>query len=226
VLAEHRAYAEALKAAGVEVETLDPLEAFPDAIFVEDPALVFGEGAILLHPGAPTRAGEAAHLLPVLERHFPNVQRLEAGYADGGDVMVTPQAVLIGLSARTDRQGAQSLAATLTRIGRPSRIVSPPEGALHLKTISSMIDDETVLTTAEGEASGLFEGYRTIVTEPGEEGAANALRVNDRLLLSASHPRIAERLDGLGYKLTLLETANIARIDAGLSCMSLRWRAA
>lgn len=226
VLSEHAAYAEALRGAGLAVEILDPLEDFPDSVFVEDPALVFAEGAILLDPGAETRRGEGAHLAPVLERHFDTVIRLGEGHADGGDVMVTPDRVLIGLSARTDEAGASALATALGRFGRSSLIVAPPEGALHLKTIASLIDEETVLTTAAGAASGLFESFRTIATDPTEDAAANALRVNQTLLLSAGHPRIAERLDREGYRLALLDTAQIARIDAGLSCMSLRWKAA
>jgi dimethylargininase len=224
VLAEHRAYVAALEAAGVAVETLPPLEEYPDSVFVEDPALVFGEGAILLRPGAATRIGETREMLPVLERNFADVQILEAGFADGGDIMVTPDAVLIGLSARTDEAGAHSLAGALERLGRRSRIVTPPEGALHLKTIASMIDEETILTTRAGAASGIFAGFRLVLVDPPEEPAANALRINGTLLLSAGHPRIAEMLDSLGYALKLIDTDHIARIDAGLSCMSLRWR--
>lgn len=223
VLAEHAAYARALERAGVAVQLLPPLEDFPDSVFVEDPALVFPEGAILLKPGAPTRAAEGARLLPTLHARFDRVLTLDKGHADGGDVMVTPSHVLIGLSARTDEAGAWSLGEALGAFGRDSLIVEPPAGALHLKTIASMIDEDTVLTTAEGAASGLFADYRTIVTPEGEEAAANALRVNAMLLLSAGHPRIADRLAREGYNLDLVDTTHVARIDAGLSCMSLRW---
>ena len=226
VLREHAAYAAALREAGVAVEMLGPLEDFPDSVFVEDPALVFGEGAILLDPGAETRRGEVERMAPVLERHFGTVIRLAEGHADGGDVLATPERVLIGLSARTDAVGAAALVEALGRLGRAAEIVAPPREALHLKTIASPIDEETILTTAAGAASGLFAGFRTIVTDLGEDGAANALRVNAVLLLSGGHPRIAERLDREGYRLVLLDTAQIARIDAGLSCMSLRWKAA
>ena len=226
VAAEHQAYAHALEQAGVSVEILDPLEDFPDSVFVEDPALVFGNGAILLNPGAASRAGESAHLLPVLDRHFPTVTRIANGHADGGDVLVTPDLVMIGLSARTDEAGAQSLAGALRHLGHRTQIVQPPRGALHLKTIATLIDEETILTTAEGQASGLFDRFRQIMVDPGEEAATNALRINDTLLLSASAPRIADRLDKAGYRLALLDTTHINRIDAGLSCMSLRWQAA
>jgi dimethylargininase len=224
VLREHAAYAAALRSAGLTLEILDPLEDFPDSVFVEDPALVFEEGAILLDPGAASRRGEAERLAPVLERHFGNVIRLGAGHADGGDVLVTPERVIIGLSARTDAAGARALAAALGRLGRRAEIVEPPREALHLKTIATLIDEETILTTQAGAASGLFAGFRTIVTDSPEDAAANALRVNESLLLSAGHPRIAERLDREGYRLTLVDTTHVGRIDAGLSCMSLRWK--
>lgn len=224
VLAEHGRYAAALTEAGVAVEILDPLEDFPDSIFVEDPALVFGEGAILLRPGAASRSGEVERIAPELARRFPSVETLASGHADGGDVMVAPATVLIGLSSRTDREGAQSLATALGRLGRAARIVDPPQGALHLKTVASLIDEETVLTTAAGEASGLFDRFRLIVTAPGEEGAANALRVNDRLLVAGQFRRTVDRL-ARDYDVVALATDHVSRIDAGLSCMSLRWKA-
>jgi dimethylargininase len=225
LLAEHRAYAEALAKAGVTVEVLEPLEQFPDSVFVEDPALVFGEGAILLNPGAATRNAETGALRPTLERHFGKVLELETGFADGGDVLVTPERVMIGLSARTDLIGATSLAAVLQTLGRAATVVTPPEGALHLKTIASLIDEETILTTRSGADSGLFAAFRQIVVDRDEEPAANALRVNETLLLSDGFPRIAERLDRAGYAIRLLRTEHVSRIDAGLSCMSLRWAA-
>ena len=224
VLAEHAAYAQALRDAGLVVEVLDALEVFPDSVFVEDPALVFGEGAILLNPGAASRRGEVERIAPVLERRFPQVIRLAEGFADGGDVLVTPETVMIGLSARTDEAGAWALAKALAQLGRSSLIVDPPREALHLKTIATLIDEETILTTQAGEASGLFEGFRVIVLDPEEAPAANALRINGTVLLSAGFPRIAERLDREGYGVGLVDTTHVARIDAGLSCMSLRWK--
>ncbi len=220
---EHQAYARALAVCGLDLTMLDPLEDFPDALFVEDPALVFAEGAILLHPGAASRAAEGAYLRPALEDHFADVQALAEGHADGGDVMVTPGEILIGLSARTDETGARALVAALGRLGKPARIVTPPRGALHLKTIASLIDEETILTTQEGAESGLFAGYRQIALDPDEAPASNALRINDTLLLAAGYPRIADHLARLGHDVVLLDTTQVARLDAGMSCMSLRW---
>lgn len=214
VLQEHQAYQQALEQAGVAVHLLEPLEDFPDSIFVEDPALVFSEGAILLRPGAPSRECEGAHLKPALASLFSEVQLLAEGYADGGDVMVTPSAVLIGLSGRTDRVGAHSLAQALARWGKAAEIVDPPKGALHLKTAASMVDEETVLTTPAGKASGLFQRFRQIVTAPDEEGAANALRVNRHLLVASQYPRTLEKL-ARTHEVVGVPTNHIACIDAG-----------
>ena len=134
VLAEHAAYIHAVSQAGVEVTVLPPLEAFPDSIFVEDPALVFPEGAILLRPGAPTRAGETAEIAPVLKRLFSTVLDLPRGFADGGDVLTTQKSVMIGLSARTNREGAEALIECLAKLGRKGEIVETPKDVLHFKT--------------------------------------------------------------------------------------------
>lgn len=221
---EHAAYIAALEAAGVAVQVLEPLEAFPDSIFVEDPALVFTEGAILLHPGAASRAGETKFIEPVLRGRFTTVLRIADGFADGGDVLSLSGKVMIGLSARTDRTGAQALAHCLTQLGRRSQIVETPAGVLHFKTDCSLLDDETILSTARLAASGVFTGKRVLLTPPGEEAAANALRVNDVVLVGAGFPATRAMLEKNGYSVMALETGEIGKIDAGLSCMSLRWK--
>ena len=226
VLAEHAAYVAALEAAGVAVTLLDPLEDFPDAIFVEDPALVFPDCAILLNPGAESRVGEGAYLRPALEAMFDQVLDLPEGYADGGDVLAMDGAVYIGLSARTDRTGAQALARLLESTGRRAVVAETPASVLHLKTASSIVDEETILATRELAASGVYDGYRVLVIPEGEEAGANVLRVNDTILAGRRFPRILDLLDSHGAKVTLLENSEIEKIDAGFTCMSLRWRAA
>jgi dimethylargininase len=223
VVVEHQAYVAALRAAGVEVIVLDALEQFPDSIFVEDPALVFGEAAILLRPGAPSRAAEARELAATLEARFPRVLRLGEGCADGGDILVTPGRVLIGLSARTDAAGATALRALLASIGRDSEVADVPRGTLHLKSDCSLLDAETVLATRELAASGVLKGLRTLVVPPDERGAANALRVNDVVFVRQDCPRTRDMLVNRGLNVVPLPVVEIAKIDAGLSCMSLRW---
>lgn len=225
VLAEHAAYVRALEALGVGVETLPALDAFPDSVFVEDTALVFTGAAILLSPGAATRRGEAAEMAAALDRNFERVLRLEEGTAEGGDVLSTPRGVFIGASARTSEAGAAALVSLLAEIGHRGVVVNTPSGVLHLKSDCSLLDDETILCTQRLASAEPFPGFRLILTPDGEEGAANALRIGDTVLLSYGYPRTADLLAKAGYEVKTLTTAEIAKIDAGLSCMSLRWRA-
>lgn len=223
VLAEHQAYITALQAAGVEVTVLDALEQFPDSIFVEDPALVFTHAAILLRPGAPSRRAEARELLATLEARFPQILQLSNGFADGGDMLVTPARVLIGLSARTDAAGAENLRALLSSVSLVSEVVEVPRGTLHLKTGCSLIDEETLLATEELAGSEALKGFRILVVPPDERGATNAVRVNDIMFIRAGCPRTHDMLVKHGLNVMPLPVSEIAKIDAGLSCMSLRW---
>jgi len=223
VLAEHEAYIAALKAAGMNVQILEPLEAFPDSIFVEDPALVFSEGAILLKPGVDTRAGEVAAIAPALKERFDTILKLANGYVDGGDILNTPQGVMIGTSERTSQEGAEALVSSLEELGYQGLIFKTPANVLHFKSDCSLLDETTVLSTKRLAASGVFKDFNQLLTPDGEEAAANALRVNDTVLLSAGHPQTESMLKSEGYNIVTLKTSDIAKIDAGLSCMSLRW---
>lgn len=223
VMAEHQGYVAALAAAGLSIAMLDPLEEHPDAIFVEDPALVFPQAAIVLRPGAPSRIGEGAFLRPALQTAFPTVLEQTEGFADGGDVLLLPDRALIGLSARTDRVGAAQLSALLAQLGWAAQIVETPPAVLHLKTASSLIDAETVLVTAALAQTGIFAGYRVLTVPEGEEAGANVLRVNDRILVGDRFPRIIDLISGHGAQPVPLANAEIEKIDAGFTCMSLRW---
>jgi dimethylargininase len=223
VLAEHRGYVAALEAAGVAVEILPPLPEHPDSVFVEDPAFVIAKGAIRLRPGAPSRFAESATLGPVLERHFGRVAEVDTGFIDGGDILVLHDEILVGLSERTDRSGAERFAELAGDLGRTVRVVEPPPGLLHLKSGCASIDETRVI--AVQPLAPLFAGYDVLPTPAGEEAAANLIRVNDRILMAAGYPRTEAQLADLGLDVVAIEASEIARIDAGLSCMSLRWLA-
>jgi dimethylargininase len=220
---EHEGYVAALRAAGVQVEVLEPLEEFPDSIFVEDPALVFTAGAVALRSGALTREGEAASITPELQRHFAKVIQLPRGYVDGGDVLRTPGKVMIGLSARTTREGAEALLECLLELGESGVIVKTPDDVLHFKSDCSLLDDDTVLSTRRLSTSGVFSNFKQLIVPEGEEAGANALRVNDRVLVGTDYPGTISLVRNAGYKVVPLSTSEIGKIDAGLSCMSLRW---
>jgi dimethylargininase len=221
VLAEFAAYAAALAQAGLAVETLAPLGDFPDSVFVEDPAFVLAEGAILLKPGTATRMGETAAIAPALRRRFDRVLELDEGFADGGDILILPDEILIGLSGRTDKLGAKRFCELARDLGRRARIVETPPGVLHLKTACALIDEATVIATPA--LAGMFEGLEVIETPAGEERAANLLRLNDTILVGADYPKTIDLLAGRAANLVPLAVAEIRKIDAGLSCLSLRW---
>jgi dimethylargininase len=225
LLGEHRAYVAALRSLGLDVEELPAAEDFPDSIFVEDPALAFGEGAIVLKPAAPSRAGEAALITPVLEHSFERVLRMKGpGHADGGDVLVLPDKVLIGLSGRTDREGAAELIDLLVQLGKKAEIAETPPGVLHFKTGCSLIDEETIFALPQMAGASAFEGLRVVLVPEGEEKAANKLRIRDAALIAAHFPKSREVIESFGIRTIALDVAQIGLIDAGLSCMSLRWR--
>ena len=224
VVREHTVYVGALREAGLTVDILTPLESFPDSIFVEDAALVFSEAAIALRPGAASRRGEVAEILPALKQRFDRVIDLVEGRVDGGDVLVTPDVVFIGQSARTDEAGARALIEALAKLDRKTIAVATPPGVLHLKSDCTLVGDDTILTTARLAASGIFKGFRTLIVPEGEEPAANALHLNDRILMSQGYPRTHDLL-AREAKVIALPTQEVAKIDAGLSCMSLRWQA-
>ncbi len=221
--AEHDAYVAALGDLGLNLTVLPPLDAFPDALFVEDVALTFPEGAILLRPGAPTRAGEVAHIRETLAAHHDRVLELTAGHVDGGDVLRLADRVVIGLSARTDRAGAEALATLLADLGHEAEIAGTPPGVLHFKTGCSLIDTDTIFTVPALADCPQFAGLEIVVAPPGEEEGANLLRIDDTILVGDRWPATHALLEARGLALRLLPTREIARIDAGLSCMSLRW---
>jgi len=226
VMTEHRAYIAALRAAGLTVDVLPPQEDFPDSVFVEDPAIVVPEGAILMRPGAPSRLGEREAMRDALKKHFTHIPELQEGeLADGGDVLVTPRTIFIGLSKRTSRAGAEALRDRLSEFGRDARVAQTPEGVLHFKTASSLLDENMILATRAMADSRVFEGFEILLTPEGEEAAANALRVNDVVFVGDQYPKTIDMIRKAGLNVVPLAVTEVAKLDAGLSCMSLRWAA-
>ncbi len=220
----HADYLAALRSTGAEVTLLPALEAFPDSVFVEDTALCLPEVAVVMRPGAPSRLGEAAAMAPTLERFYDQVLTVAGpGFIEGGDILTTEQEILIGLSERTDRAGVQELERLLAPWDRPIRVVETPPGVLHFKTDCSLLDEETILATERLSRSGCFEGYRVIHTGPGEEAAGNSIRFNDLVLMPAGFPRTAEALNAAGYEVREIGNSEAAKLDGGMSCLSLRF---
>lgn len=224
MLRHHADYVEALRSTGATVIELDPLEAFPDAVFVEDTALCLPEGAILMRPGAPSRLGEVNEMEPVIQDLFDRVCRIEGpGTIEGGDILTTDSEVLVGRSARTNAEGIAELATILAEWGRTLREVRVPEGVLHFKTDCSLLDSDTILATERLASSGCFSGYRVIHTAPGEDAAANTIRFNDLVLMADGFPATAGALRDAGYTVREIGNSECAKLDGGMSCLSLRF---
>ena len=220
----HADYVAALKSTGATVIELPALEAFPDAVFVEDTALCLPPGAVIMRPGAPSRLGEAAEMAPHLAALYGAVAWITGpGFIEGGDILTTGHEVLVGRSARTDAAGIAELAGIVARWGYNLREVATPPGVLHFKTDCSLLDPETILATPRLDASGCFKGYRVIQTADGEEAAANAIRFNDSVLMAAGFPRTAERLAAAGFTVRQIGNSECAKLDGGMSCLSLRF---
>ncbi len=221
----HADYIAALKAAGARVIELDALDDYPDSVFVEDTALCLPEGAVIMRPGAPSRLGEAAEMAPVLEKLYTTVRRIGGtdSFIEGGDILVTETEILVGRSARTNAAGVAELAGLVADWGHRVRELHTPPGVLHFKTDCSLMDAETVLSTDRLAASGCFKGYRVIPVAQGEEASANAIRFNDSVLFPAGFPRTRDRLVDAGYKVTEIGNSECAKIDGGMSCLSLRF---
>ena len=223
---QHTRYCQALEQAGVQVEILPALEAYPDSVFVEDTAIVEPEFAVLSSPGAVSRRGEAAEIMPVLEDQFERVYQIEGNATlDGGDICKADDIYYIGLSARTNLEGAQRLASILNYYGYRSELIDIRrlQGILHLKSAVNYLGEDTLLLDPRLAAQWPFRGYRNLVVPLEEAYAANCLRVNDVVLVPAGFPITHDLINQAGYQTCLLDTSEYRKMDGGLSCLSLRW---
>ena len=225
MLEHHADYVASLRATGATVVELDPLDAFPDSVFVEDTALCLPEGAVIMRPGAPTRLGEAAEMQPHLAALYGQVQQISGtdSYIEGGDILTTETEILIGRSARTNAAGIAELTRLVAPWGHKVREVITPPGVLHFKTDCSLLDAETILSTERLAASGCFAGYKVIHTAPGEEAAANSIRFNTVVLVPQGFPKTRDALIRAGYAVKEIGNSECARLDGGMSCLSLRF---
>ncbi len=221
---QHEAYLEAIRQSGVEVLVLPALEEFPDSVFVEDAAICIQGAAIVTNPGASTRAGEGLAIKPTLDTEFDQVFTLPAeATLDGGDVLLTDTDAFIGLSERTNEAGYSELSNILSQFGYSGRRVNTPKSILHFKSDCGLLDSNTIFATPALAATGAFEGYKILATPEGESAAANIICINGTVFISEGFPQSQKLLTQAGYKVVSLNTSEAAKVDGGLSCMSLRF---
>lgn len=106
--------------------------------------------------------------------------------------------------------------------GQGLRVVETPPSVLHLKTDCSLVGPGTVLSAARLAATGCSEHYAQLIVPSGQEAAANALRINDTILIPAGFPQTEAMLKGAGFAISSLPNSECARLDSGMSCLSLR----
>jgi len=215
--AQHAAYEQALVGAGFEIVRLPELTDDPDAVFVEDTALILGEHAVITRPGAPSRIGEVESTAEGLGGHF-TVHRVSSGHVDGGDVLRIGQRLYVGLSTRTDRAGVEALAALVAPLGYDV-VAAEADACLHLKTAASLVGDGVLLFNPRAIDAAQFGGVQPVAAADGED--ANCVRAGDQLILPASSPRTADRLRARGFRVVEVDVSELQKAEAGVTCMSL-----
>ncbi len=223
ILDIHNNYINFIEEAGLKIILLDCLEQYPDSIFVEDPALIYKNNLIILSPSDFSRNGEAKIICEEINKYFENIFFIKLGSIEGGDILNINDHFIIGLSNRTNKLGAENLSNILISLGATVEICQTPKDILHLKSECSLIDDGVILVSNRmAKLDYLKSNYKLIELPIGEEGAANSLRINDKLLVPDGFIKAEEILTSK-YNIIKINVNEIAKVDAGLSCMSLRW---
>lgn len=225
-LAQHSAYCAALVRHGCTLIELPADDRYPDSTFVEDTALILpGRSAILTRPGAESRAGEVEAIRSAVLSYFLGTPQIEApGTLDAGDVCEVGSRAFIGLSHRTNALGAQQLTDWFRMNDVSATTIDIRElSFLHLKSGVTALDEQRLLAVDSLAAHSAFADYEVLVVPPGEEYAANCVRVNDVVFLADGYPQTAAMLRDKGYTLELLDMSEFAKMDGGLSCLSLRF---
>ena len=222
MLMQHSAYVETLQSIRLDVINLEPLNDYPDAHFVEDTAVIVPEVAVITQPGATSRRGEEI----TIEKELTKYKRIEKirlpGTLDGGDILVIDKKVFIGISARTNKEGASQLAGILVKYGYSTEMITVSKG-LHLKSDVNFIGNHTILLTEKYSNTPAFKNYTKIVVEKNDDYAANSLLINDKLIIPKGFPKTKTKLHTAGFELIELEMSESQKMDGGLTCLSLRF---
>jgi len=220
-IAQHHDYERALETLGCRVIALPALEEQPDAVFVEDVALVLDEVAVMTRPGAESRRAEGASIASVLADFRP-LLRIEApGTLDGGDVLRIGHAIFVGQSARSNAIGIAQLRALLAPHGYAVQGIATRD-CLHLKSAVTQVAPDTLLVQPAWVDAGMFANHRLIEVDPGEEHAANALRIGESAVIYPDcFPRTQQRLCDAGVAVTGVDVSELQKAEGAVTCCSL-----
>jgi len=220
---QHDDYIEALKFCGIEVTVLQADERFPDSCFVEDVAVCTKKFAMIAKSGTTSRGGEEKEVIEVIRKFYNNLEYIkEPGTLEGGDVMMVKDHFYIGLSKRTNREGAEQLIKVLGKYGMSGLMVEISE-MLHLKSGLAYLEDNVLLVTGEFINNLEFKKFNKIMIDEEETYSANCIRVNDYVLVPAGYPKTKEKIKAAGFKVIAVCTSEYRKINGGLSCLSLRF---
>ena len=217
---QHRAYQSALASLGCRVLTLEAEPTMPDAVFVEDVAVVLDEVAVMTRPGAMSRREEGASVAELLRRYRP-LRTIEApGTIDGGDVLLIGRTLYVGQSGRSNAEGISQLAAAIAEFGYRVQSV-PIRGCLHLKSSVTAARNDTLLLQPAWVDASSFPGFNIIEVDPDEEHAANVLRIGDSVVMPACFPRTRQRLVDAGIDVVTVDVSELQKAEGATTCCSL-----
>jgi dimethylargininase len=218
--AQHRTYVQALARLGCRVEWLPPAPDLPDAVFVEDAAVVVDEIAVVARSGQPSRRPETESVAAALARHRPLARVRAPATLDGGDVLRVGRTVYVGATARSSAEGADSLAEALAPHGYRVRRV-PVTGCLHLKSACTRVAERLLVVNRRWVDAAAFTDVELVDVHPDEPWGANHLLLAGAVLSPSSAPRTAERLARRGVTVEMIDLSELAKAEGGLTCSSV-----
>ncbi len=219
---QHAEYVAALRETGVQVEVLAPSENFPDACFVQDPAMVVGGLAILNRMGAPSRAGETDLLANVLRARFETAALRAPATLEGGDVLNVGAALFVGESARTNRAGIAQLRALCEPRG--IAVASTPVGKfLHLLTAVTYIGQGIVAAHQDMADQEWLRGFEKVIVPRAEAYCANVLGIGEYVIVPSGFPVTTAQIRAKGFQVLPTPLSEFYKADGGASCLSLLW---
>lgn len=214
---QHAAYCQALAQAGVTVERLEPLDDFPDSVFIEDNAVILEGRAVLCSMKEAGRKEEVSFLADTLQSRVPVMRLQPPVFIDGGDVLQTENTVFVGLSQRTGQEAVEALQ-SLT----PKPVIPVPvKKGLHLKTSVSFLGNNLLVIRPTGVEAGCFKKFEWIEVEEDQAYAANCLAVGDSVILPAGFPQLEQRIGQHGFKTLPVVLSEFQKADGGVTCLSL-----
>ncbi|HXP85122.1 MAG TPA: arginine deiminase family protein [Bryobacteraceae bacterium] len=222
---QHQAYEQCLRDLGVQVISLPAEPDLPDSMFVEDPAVVVDEFAIMTRMGAESRRAESQSLAAALSRYRPIRWIEEPGTLEGGDVLRVGSTLFVGLSRRTNAQGIAQLALQLEPLGYSVKAVNV-HGCLHLKSACCSLGDGRLLANRNWIDAAPLAEFRIIDVPAAEPRAANVLAVDGTVLVASAFPLTTELLESSGWKTRILDISELMKAEAGLTCSSILFQSA